>query len=85
MYRGYARTAPRSISGGGGLVSFLSGEALAWMTPWGRAEIRSWSPSPSGWWANCSGHRATGETRLGTFHEADVRRDTVDRSYDREV
>ena len=39
---------------------------------WLPAEIRSWSPSPSGWWANWSGHRATGGTRLGTFHEDDV-------------
>ena len=27
---------------------------------------------------------ATGETRLGTFHQDDVRPDTVDRSYGRE-
>ena len=30
-----------------------------------------------------SWHRATGETRLGTFHQEDVRPDTVDRSYGR--
>ncbi len=35
---------------------------------WLPAEIRSWSQSPSGWWANCSWHGATGETRLCTFH-----------------
>ena len=51
---------------------------------WWPGEVRSWSPSPSGWWANCSWHRATGETQLGTFHEDDVRPDTVDRSYGRE-
>ena len=50
---------------------------------WLPAEIRSWSPSPFAWWANCSWHRSTGETRLGTLHEDDVRPDTVDRSYGR--
>jgi hypothetical protein len=34
--------------------------------------------------ANRSWHRATGETRLGTFHQGDVRPDTVDRSFGRE-
>ena len=52
---------------------------------WWPGEVRSWSPSRSGWWANCSWHRSTGETRLGTFHEDDVRRDTVDRSSGRKV
>jgi hypothetical protein len=51
---------------------------------WWPGEVRSWSPSPSGWWANCSWHRATGETQLGTFHEDEARPDTVDRSYGRE-
>jgi len=50
-----------------------------------RASYSSWSESPSGWWANCSWHRTTGKTQLGTFHEDDVRPDTVDRSYGREV
>ena len=36
-------------------------------------------------WANCSWHRATGETQLGTFHEDDVRPDTVDRAHGRET
>ena len=52
---------------------------------WWPGEVRSWSSSPSGWWANCSWHRATGETQLGRFHESDVRPDTVDRSYGRVV
>ncbi len=51
---------------------------------WYPAEVRSWSPSRSGWWANCSRYRGIGETELGTFHEDDVRPDTVDRSYGRE-
>jgi hypothetical protein len=52
---------------------------------WWPAVVRSWSPSPSGRWANCSWHRKAGETQVGTFHEDDVRPDTVDRSYGREV
>ena len=51
---------------------------------WYPAEVRSWSLTPSGRWANCSWHRGIGETQLGTFHEDDVRPDTVDRSYGRE-
>ncbi len=51
---------------------------------WYPAEVRSWSMSPSGRWANCSWHRGIGETELDTFHEDDVRRDTMDRSYNRE-
>jgi hypothetical protein len=51
---------------------------------WWPGEIRSWSKSPSGGWANCSRHRATGETRLGTCHEDDVRPDTGDLSFGRE-
>lgn len=47
---------------------------------WWPAELRSWSPSPSGWWANCSYHRVSGNTALGTFHEDDVRENAVDRS-----
>ena len=47
-------------------------------------EIRSWSPSPSGWWANCSWHPKTGSSKLDTFHEDDVRVDTIDRSYGRD-
>ena len=50
---------------------------------WFPAEIRSPSLGPSGWWATCSWHRTIWETRFGTFHEDDVRRDTVDRSYGR--
>jgi hypothetical protein len=52
---------------------------------WWPGEVRSWSPRPSGWWANCSWHRKAGETQLGTFHEDDVRQYTVDRSYGRET
>ena len=53
---------------------------------WLPAEIRSWSPSPSDWWANCSWHRTTGRPHpLGTFHMDDVRTVTVDRGYGREV
>ena len=52
---------------------------------WLPGEVRSWSPSPSGWWAaNCSWRGATGETQLDTFHEQDVRPDTVDRSCGRD-
>ena len=51
---------------------------------WLPGEVRSWSPSPSGWWANCTWHRWAGETYLATFHEEDVRQDTVDRSYSRD-
>jgi len=47
--------------------------------------VRLVGAGPSDWWANCSWHRATGETRLGTFHEDDVRPDLVDRSYGREL
>jgi hypothetical protein len=50
---------------------------------WWPAEVRPWSPSPSGWWANCSRHQGIGETQLGTLREDDVRRDTVDRFYGR--
>ena len=35
---------------------------------WWPGEVRSWSSSPSGWWANCSWHGAIGETQLGTLH-----------------
>ena len=31
---------------------------------WWPGEARSCSPSPSGWWANCSWHRDTGESQL---------------------
>jgi hypothetical protein len=51
---------------------------------WLPAELRSWSPSPSGWWANCSYHRGPGQTNLGTFQEGDVREDTIDRSFGRD-
>lgn len=51
---------------------------------WYPGEVRSWSTSPSGWWANCSWRQELGETQLGTFREGDVRPDTVDRSYGRE-
>jgi len=46
---------------------------------WLPAEIRSCSPSPYDWWADCSWRRTPGETHLGTFHEDEVRPDTVDR------
>jgi hypothetical protein len=49
-----------------------------------KPEVRSWSPSPSGWWAICTWQCQAGETNLGTSHEEDVRPDTVDRSYGRE-
>ena len=36
--------------------------------------------TPAGW---CTWHRTAGETLLGTFHEDDLRPDTVDGSYGR--
>jgi hypothetical protein len=51
---------------------------------WFAGEVRSWSQRPSGWWADCSWHPETGSSRLDTFHEDDVRLDTVDRSYGRD-
>jgi hypothetical protein len=42
---------------------------------WWPGEVRSWSSSPDGWWANCSWHRKAGETQpaLASMGAAAVR------------
>ena len=51
---------------------------------WWPAEVPLVVVEPVRLVGHCTWHHATGETQLGTFHEDDVRRDMVDRSYGRE-
>jgi hypothetical protein len=53
---------------------------------WQEGQLRSWSLAPDGaWWANVQHRAGPGKgTHLGTFHQDDVREDTVDRSNGRD-